>query len=288
MSRVSTVWDILYRTAREYLDDGGSYLAAGLAYYGVFAIAPALLIASAAAGRVLGDAAAEGQLLEILSTLLTEETADLLQSLLAEIGQNTAASTTATLIGAALLLSAVAAAFSAFRRALNILWRAAPSKRRSWRKTTWRTLLPFALAVGAVVALAAAVVMSTVVPTVDVLLEGEGAALDAVQRAWSWVLPTVVASALFTLIFRSIPDVRVSWRSTLIGGAATGVLFTIGTQVLALYLGGSRWTTFYGVFGVFVALLLWVFYSAQIALFGAKLTYVVARSGGEGVPGAHT
>ena len=286
MSRARTVWDVLYQTAREYLDDGGSYLAAGLAYYGAFAIAPAPLIVSAAAGRVLGDAAAEGQLLQVLSVLLTEETAELLQSLLAEIGRNTPASTTATLIGSVLLLSAVAAAFSAFRRALNILWRAAPSTRRSWRKTAWRTLLPFVLAVGAVVALATAVVMSTVVPTVDVLLAGEGAALDAAQRAWAWVLPVIVATVLFTLLLRSVPDVRVSWRSALLGGAVTGVLFTVGMQLLALYLGMSRWTTFYGVFGVFVALLLWVFYTAQIVLFAAKLTYVVARTRGESVPPA--
>jgi membrane protein len=281
VSLLRRVWDVAYQTVREFLDDGGPHLAAGLAYYGVLAIAPALLIASNAAGRVLGEAAAEGQLLEVLSVLLNEEAARLFESLLIEIAQDTTTSTGAALFGVLLLLSAVAAAFNAFRRSLDMLSRVPRPEKASWRVVTRRTLLPFVLALLAVVALAIAVVMSTVVPAVDMLLHGEWAALDAMQRAWSWLLPILTATVVFTLLFRVVPDARVSWRSALIAGVATGVLFTVGMQLLALYLGMSRWTTFYGVFGAFVALLLWVYYSAQIALVGGKLAYVVARTRGE-------
>ena len=97
----------------------------------------------------------------------------------------------------------------------------------------------------------------------------------------SGVVSVTAASLVFTLLFRIIPEQRVSGRSLLLGGVLTGTLFTVGSQVLGLYVGASRLTSFYGVFGIFVALMLWIYYSAQIVLVGATFTAVLARDRGE-------
>lgn len=274
------MWSLVRETAIGYTRAGGTRLAAALAFYGVFAIAPALLIAASVAGRIVGEAAAEGQLYEVLSVLLSEQAALVAQKLLAETGGNTQPSAWAMFVGAVLLLSAVASAFRAFQYALNVLWGVSVSERSRLHQFTVTGVVPFLMALVTVVALAALVVVSAVLPSVTVGPAG-AQALDPFAAAGSWLLSLAISAGLFALLFRIVPARRASWVTVLIGGAITGALFTVGTQALGLYLGVSRWTSFYGVFGVFVALLLWVYYSSQIVLIGGMFTHVLACSRGE-------
>ena len=273
------MWAIMRETVRVYLRAGGTRMAAALAFYGTFAIAPALLIASAFAGRILGDAAATGQLYEVLTTLVSEDAAKLAQVLLAETGSRTTASAWPVAVGAILFLSAIATAFRAFEASVNAVWGSVSRPRSRLRAFTRKGLLPFGLALVAVLALSAIVVLSAVLaPLSSRFSEQTSLAMDTLV---SGVVSIAAASLVFMLLFRIIPEQRVSGRSLLVGGMLTGTLFTLGSQVLGLYVGASRLTSFYGVFGIFVALMIWIYYSAQIILVGATYTAVLARQRGE-------
>lgn len=266
-------------TVRVYLRSGGTRMAAALAFYGTFAIAPALLIAASFAGRVLGEAAAAGQLYEVLTTLLSEDAAKLAEELVAQTGSRTAYSPWPVAVGGALLLSAIATAFRAFEASVNTVWGSVSNPRSRLRAFTRKGLLPFGLAMLAVVALAATVVISAVMAPIAARL-GERTPL-ATSALGSSLVSLAAAVVVFTVLFRIVPEQRVAWRTLLAGGALTGALFTVGSQVLGLYVGVSRLTSFYGVFGIFVALMIWIYYSAQIVLVGATFTVVLARSRGE-------
>lgn len=275
----SHVWRLMRETGRVYLREGGTRMAAALAFYGAFAMAPALLIAASFAGRILGEAAAAGQLYEVLRTLLNEDAAKLAQTLLAETGNNTGYSAWPVAVGAVLLLSAIATAFRAFEAAINTVWGSVSRPRSRLKAFTRKGLLPFGLALLAVATLAAVVVLSAVLGPLSARLSTQTSTLTS--GLLSGATSLVAAVLVFVLLFRLVPEQRVSARSLLVGGTLTGVLFTVGTQVLGLYVGSSRLTSFYGVFGIFVALMLWIYYSAQIVLVGATFTAVLARDRGE-------
>lgn len=274
-----SVWGIMRETVRVYLRAGGTRMAAALAFYGTFAIAPALLIASSFAGRVLGEAAAAGQLYEVLSTLLSQDAARLAQEFVAQTGSRTTYSPWPVAVGGVLLLSAVATAFRAFEASVNTVWGSVSRPRSRLKTFTRKGLLPFGLAMLAVVTLAATVVISAVLAPLSARL-GERTSL-ATSAFGSTAISLVAAVVVFMVLFRIVPEQRVSWRTLLAGGVLTGVLFTAGSQVLGLYVGASRLTSFYGVFGIFVALMVWIYYSAQIVLLGATFTAVMARRAGE-------
>jgi membrane protein len=270
----------LFGTAlRAWWDDDAPRLGASLAYYTLFAIAPILLVATAIAGMVFGAEAVRGEIVGQLDQLVGGEGASAVQSLLEGASQRRAG-ILATVIGGVTFVIAATGAFLELQAALNTIWRVKPNPGANLRAFLIDRVRSF----GLVVAIGFLLMVSlTVTAALAALSEWLARRSPAVPMAWSAINVLVsvgVTTVMFALLYRFLPDVHLRWRDVTTGAFVTAVLFTIGQQLIGLYLGQSSVASSYGAAGSVMILLLWVYYSCQILLFGAEFTRVYAQDRG--------
>ena len=265
--------------AQAWWTDDCTRLGASLSFYTLFAIGPVLLAATSIAGMVFGPEAVRGEIVSQLDRLVGREGALTVQSLLEAAAQRPSG-VLATMTGAIAFLVASTGAFLELQVSLNTIWRVKP------RPTGY--LYAFVIdrvrSFGLVVAIGFLLLVSL---SVTASLAALNAWLFTISpnNAWLWtivntVVSTVVTTGLFALLFRFLPDVRLRWRDVTTGAVVTAVLFTMGQQVIGWYLGQSAIVSGYGAAGSMMILLLWVYYSCQILLFGAEFTRVWAARHG--------
>jgi membrane protein len=272
-------FDLFRQAFKEFGQDKAPRLGAALAYYTVFSIAPLLLIAVAIAGLVFGQEAAMGQVSGQLGRVMGSVTAKAIEEMI----QNAAkpkTGTLATILGIVTLLLGASGVFGQLKDALNTIWNV-EAKRRSgaWGFVRDRFLsmaMVFAIGFLLLVTLVIDAAISAMGEYFAPHIPGDEVVLQSLQLVVSFGLATL----LFAMIFRFLPDIRVEWRDVWIGAVFTSILFVIGKFALGLYLGKSAVGSAYGAAGSLVILLLWTYYSAQILFFGAEVTQVYARSHG--------
>ena len=264
---------------RAWWDDDALRLGASLAYYTLFAIAPILLVVTAVAGMVFGAEAVRGEIVDQLDQLVGREGARAVQSLL-EGASHRRSGILATVIGSVTFVVAATGAFLELQGALNTIWRVKPKAGGHLNAF----LLDRVRSFGLVVAVGFLLMVSLAVTAALAALNGWLARLAPdIPLLWSGVsilVSLVVTTGLFALLFRVLPDVRLRWRDVMTGAAVTAVLFTIGQQLIGLYLGQSSMASTYGAAGSVMILLLWVYYSCQIVLLGAEFTRVYSQRQG--------
>ena len=266
----------LFTTAlTAWWDDDAPRLGASLAFYTLFAIAPVLIVAIAIAGMVFGAAAVRGEVVGQLDQLIGSDGARAVQSLL-EGANQPRTGLVATLVGTVAFVVASTGAFLELQAALNKIWRVTPRPAVRVRAFVLDRLRSF----GLVVAIGFLLLVSLAVTAALAALGGWLAARSPnLPMVWSVVtvmVSLIVTTALFALLFRVLPDVHLRWRDVMTGALVTAVLFTIGQQLIGLYLGQSGVASTYGAAGSVMILLLWVYYSCQILLFGAEFTRAYA------------
>ncbi len=268
---------------RAWWDDDAPRLGASLAYYTLFAIAPILLVATAIAGMVFGAEAIRGEIVGQLDQLVGRDGAQAVQSLLEGASQRQAG-IVATVIGSIAFVVAAMGAFLELQAALNTIWRVKPNPGLNLKAFVFDRLRSF----GLVVAIGFLLLVSLAVTAALAALSGWlSARAPSVPQVWSGVtvlVSLIVTTALFALLYRVLPDVHLRWRDVTMGAVVTAVLFTIGQQVIGLYLGQSSVASSYGAAGSVMILLLWVYYSCQILLFGAEFTRAYALRQGQPDP----
>jgi membrane protein len=253
-------------------------MGAALAFYAVFSIAPLLVILTGAAGLFFGDRGGK-ELLDALAGATGSLGAQAVISLVRGAASRPHSGLVATIIGVITLLIGASGVFGQLQESLNAIWKSPDPPRGGWSMTIRRRLLAFAM-VGVILLLLLASMIATAVlasagRVIGDALPGGAAAWQAVNALVSFA----VIAFLFALTFKLLPDRRPSWRACLRGGLWTSVLFTAGQYALALYLGRTAVASTYGAAGSLIALLLWVYYSAQIMLFGAELTHAFTVAG---------
>ena len=267
----ATFWTAL----RAWWDDDAIRLGASLAYYTLFALAPILLVATAVAGLVFGAEAARGQIVGQLDQLVGPDGARAVQSLL-EGASHRRAGMLATVLGGITFVVAATGAFLELQAALNTIWRVKPAARANVRGFVVDRLRSFGLvvAIGFLLMVSLAVTASLAAFNAWLAPRSPG-----IPLAWSGVnvlASVVVTTGLFALLYRFLPDLPLRWRDVTTGAFVTAILFTTGQQLIGLYLGQSSVSSSYGAAGSVMILLLWVYYSCQILLFGAEFTRVYA------------
>ena len=265
--------------ARAWWDDDCTRLGASLAYYTLFAIAPILLVATAIAGMVFGPEAARGEIVGQLDHLVGREGALAVQSLLEGAAQRRAG-IVATLIGGTTFLIASTGAFLELQVALNTIWRVKPRPGGHLYAFAMDRVRSFGLVVAIGFLLLVSLAVTAALAALNAWLFNLSAANTLLWNIVNTLVSIVVTTGLFALLFRFLPDVRLRWRDVTTGAAVTAVLFTIGQQVIGLYLGQSTIASSYGAAASMMILLLWVYYSCQILLFGAEFTRVWAARHG--------
>lgn len=269
---------LLKETFTEWQEDKASRLAAALAYYTVFSLAPLVIIAIAIAALVFGQEAAQGGIEEQLRGLLGEQGAEAVQEMIKH-SRKAEQGTIATLISVGLLLFGASGVFGQLQDSLNTIWEVAPKPGRGIKGFIKDRFLSFAMVLGIGFLLLVSLILSAGLTAVGDYLGHLIPGLPFLQ-ALNFLISFGVVTVLFALMFRVLPDAKIAWGDVWIGAAITSLLFTIGKYLLGVYLGNGSVGSTYGAAGSFVVLLLWVNYSAQILFFGAEFTQVYANKYG--------
>ena len=282
--RTPVILQVLGSAGRAWWDDDALRLGASLAYYTLFAIAPVLLVATAIAGMVFGAEAVRGEIVGQLDDVFGREGGLAVQSLLEGASQRRAG-IVATVIGSIAFMIAATSAFLELQVALNTIWRVKPKPGVHFRAFLIDRLRSFGLVVAIGFLLLVSLAVTAALAALNAWLARLAPGFPAAWSAVSMLVSLLVTSGLFALLFRFLPDVRLRWKDVTTGAVVTAVLFTIGQQVIGLYLGQSGIASTYGAAGSMMILLLWVYYSCQILLYGAEFTRVwAARHGARPKP----
>ena len=272
--------------ARAWWDDDCARLGASLSFYTLFAIAPVLLVATAIAGFVFGAEAVRGEIVGQLEHLVGREGALAVQSLLEGAAQRRSGFF-ATVVGAIMFLIASTGAFLELQVAFNTIWRVKPRPEGHFYAFVMDRVRSFGLVVAIGFLLLVSLTVTAALAALNAWLFNLSPANALLWNIVNTLVSIVVTTGLFALLFRFLPDVRLRWRDVTTGAAVTAVLFTVGQQFIGLYLGQSTIASSYGAAGSMMILLLWVYYSCQILLFGAEFTRVwAARHGARVKPEA--
>ena len=270
------LWSLLGETVSEWYEDRAPRLGAALAYYTVFALAPGLVVIIALVAFLLGEEAAQGQILAQVQDLVGFAGAQAVAAAI-ESARRADGSAIATGLGVITLLFGLWGVFGELQDALNTIWGVTTKPGRGLIGVIRERFWSFPMVVGVgfllLVSLAASAGLAAFGKLFSRLLPLPVAMLETANALLSFVVITV----LFALIYKLLPEVKVPWRSVWIGAAVAATLFTIGKSLIGLYLGRSTVATVYGAAGSLIVLLLWVYYSAQIVFFGAEFTKVYSR-----------
>jgi membrane protein len=257
-----------------FIQDEALSRGAAISFYTATSIAPVMLIVIAIAGMAFGQDAARDAITGQLGGLMGDQTAQLLQSAVASASKKSSG-TLATLVGLFTLILTASGVFGEMQSALNAIWRAEPSGAAISRLIRAR-----AVSLGLVAALGFLLLVSLVV---SAMLSAFGNHLNAILPFGKFILSAlnlivsfVLISILFAAIYKILPDRPLAWRDVILGAVVTTILFTVGKALIASYIASTATVSSYGAAGALIALLLWVYYSAQIFLLGAEFTKAYA------------
>lgn len=284
--KVGDVVSLVKQTISEWSEDKASRLAAALAYYTVFSIPPLLIIAIAIIGRVLGDdAIARERIADQASGLFGPSAAEAIQTIIENASEPTG-SFVATIIGIVILLFGASGVFGELQSAMNTIWEVTPRPDRGIMGTIRDRFFSFTMVLGIGFLLLVSLVISAGLAALDEFLTGLLPEAVILMQVLNFLISFGVFTLLFALIFKVVPDVKVAWGDVWVGAIVTAVLFTLGKLAIGLYLGNSALSSTYGAAGSLVALLVWVYYSAQILFLGAEFTQVYANKYGSRIVAA--
>jgi membrane protein len=270
---------ILKDTYSDWSEDKASRLAAALAYYTAFSVAPLLLITITVAGLVFGREAAQGQIFNQLNGLLGADAAGVIQTSVAN-SQASGTSAFSAIVGIVTLVWSASSLFAQLQEALNTIWEVQPDPNAGIVDTVKRRFLSMTLVLGIAFVLLVSLVLSAGLSAVGALL---GNVLPGGPILWqgvNLVLSFAVVTVLFAAIYKVLPDATIDWSDVWVGAGVTALLFAIGKLLIGLYLGHASIGSTFGAAGSLLVFLVWVYYSAQILFFGAEFTQVYARKYG--------
>jgi len=263
-------WALIKCAVSHWAADQAATIGAALAFYCAFSIAPLLVILLTTAGWIVGAEAAYGHLSSQLTALFGKSTADIL--LQAMRSSQTADGAIATIVSIGTLLLGATTVFAALEAALEQIWGArdlAPKGFRGWIRAR---VLSFGLILAVGFLLLVSLSLSTALAALREAIGRRFTELVVVAGALDFLISTALVTGLIALIYRYLPARRLEWRPILWGALVTALLFHLGRWGIAWYLGRSTQPSAFGAAASFAAMLLWLYYSAQIFLLGAEFT----------------
>lgn len=284
------IWTLLKTTATEFSDDDCASMAAALAYYTVFSLAPLLVLVVMLVSLVWEPTQVQGQVHGQMNELFGQQGGQQVQTMMNNATENR--SGLAAVWGLIALLVGATGLFSQLQTAMNRAWEVAPDPQQSGIKDyLFKRLLSFGMILLIAVLLFAFLILSAVLSAFGQYIGGllPGAISQTALEVLNFVVSFLVIALLFAAIFKWLPDAQTRWKDVLVGAVVTALLFVIGKTLIGIYLGHSNMTSGYGAAGSLVLVLVWIYYSAIILLLGAEFTQVWARRHGAAVepkPGA--
>ncbi|MCA8998728.1 MAG: YihY/virulence factor BrkB family protein [Planctomycetaceae bacterium] len=276
--------NFLAKTFREFGKDDCTMMAASLAYYAMFSIPPLLLIVITATGMIWGQEAVRGYIETELARMLGEAGKDQVLDMVRS-AETSSSGILATLTSTGLLLFGATGVMSQLQAALNRVWQIEPDPEQGGiQNFLIKRLLSFGMVMAIAFLLLVSLILTTIMSTVVKQIGGYlPDALSTAAALGSDVAVTlIVITCLLAALFKWVPDAEITWKDVGVGAAVTAVLFVIGKSALGWYL-GSKDPSSYGTAGALVLLLMWVYYTTMIVLYGAEFTQVWANEYGRDI-----
>lgn len=286
--RIKPIFKLLKETFQEWQKDKVPLLAAALAYYTVFSITPLLVIAIAIAGAVFGQDAAKGEILAQVNELVGEKGAQAIEMTLNNVNQPQLKST-ASIISVVVLLIGASGVFAQLQEALNTVWNVKAKPKGGIWNFIRKRLLSFGMVLVIGFLLLVSLIISAILSGISKLDISVLPGFTSLWQLLNFGVSFGFISLLFALIYKYLPDAKIRWKDVWVGAIITALLFSLGKYAIGLYLGRGSFGSAYGAAGSLIVFLAWVFYSAQILLFGAEFTQVYARKYGRQIrPSKHS
>ena len=284
MKTIFFIFRLIYEAHHEWSHDRAARIGAALAYYALFSIAPLIIIMITIAGTVYGEAAATGQVVNAVSGEIGPEAARGLEQLLVGV-YATGSKLSTTLLSTIILIYSATNLFSQLRDALNTLWHVRPKRRThilgNLLAMAWDRLLSVAMVLGLGILLLATLAISAGLTAFSGWLKSYWSPNTLFSFEGGGFLQGIgFTTLLFALMFKVLPDVKITWRVVWVGALVTSVLFNIGAFLIGLYFGYGAYPAL-GPVGSLIVLMIWIAYSAQIIFFGAKFALVYASAIGK-------
>jgi membrane protein len=262
---------LLFESIKSWIDHRASSRGAALAFYTLFSMTPILILAIAIAGYFFGAQAAQGEIIGQIQGLVGPNGAQAVQALLAA-ARNPLSGLVATLVATVLLLIGATSVFAELKGSLDEMWGVTPSEHSTFTILLKTRFLSFSLVLVLAFLLLISLVISAALAVLERYVGTFWSSSMMVLSAVSQIISFSVIASLFAVIYKMLPDAPLSWRDVWIGAVFTAALFSLGKYAIGLYLGNSGVASGFGAAGSLIALLLWVYYSAQIFFFGAEFT----------------
>lgn len=280
ISQIKNIFHLLKQTYTAFTDDRGLKLSASLAYYTIFSIAPMLIVLISVTGIFYGQEAVQGKIFSQLNDFIGNQSAAQVQDILKQM-QLSGKGTFAIITGVITLLIGASGVFIEIQDSINLIWRVKAKPKRGWVKLIVDRVLSlsmiaslgFLLIVSLIVngiVLALSAILARFLPQITILI------IEILNHG----ITLFVLVALFSIIYKVLPDVEIEWRDVTAGAIFTSLLFMLGKYLIGLYIASSSIASVYGAAGSFLLIIVWVYYSAAILYFGAEFTQVYAQSQG--------
>ena len=270
---------LLKRTFDEWNKDNVPRLGAAMAYYTVVSIAPLLLVVIGVAALVFGREAAEGALVTQIQGLVGETAAQAIQTML-QNASKPSSGILATVLGIIMLLAGASGVFAELQSALNTIWKASARPEKGLLGLLKDRFLSLMMVLGTGFLLLVSLTVSASLAAIGSYLQHLLPFPEPFFHLLNFGISFGVITLLFAMMFKILPDAPVAWNDVWIGAAVTAFLFTVGKLLIGIYLGKANFASTYGAAGSLVVILVWVYYSTQILLFGAEFTNVYAMTYG--------
>jgi membrane protein len=274
------VISLFKEAASAWSEDRAPRLGAAISYYTVFSLAPLLLISIAVAGFVVGGDTARTGVIDAMGGLIGTDGGKAIEGMIDNAAKHKEGGILASVLGVAMLLIGASGVFIELQDSLNTIWGVEAKPGRGIKGFLHDRVLSFAMVLGIGFLLLVSLVITAFLGAMG---EWMSSTLPGGATLWQGVNMIVslgVVALLFAMIFKFVPDVQLTWRDVAVGAVVTAVLFSIGKLAIGLYLGKSSTASVFGAAGSLAILFIWVYYSAQIVLFGAEFTQVWANTYG--------
>lgn len=276
------LWTLLKKTYQDWSADKSSQLAAALAYYTIFSLAPLLVIAIAVAGFVWGAEAARGAIDNQISGLVGAQGAEQVQTMIQSASQP-GKGVLATIIGVVVLILGATGVFNQLQDSMNTIFEVKNKTGLGIWAMIRERFLSFAMVVAIGFLLLVSLVITAALSLLNEAMLNTFPGFEFLMQVVNFLVSFGVVTLLFAVMFKYLPDIKIAWKDTLLGAAVTSLLFTIGRTAIGLYLGNSDVGGAFGAAGSLIVLLVWLYYSGQILFFGAEFTQIYAEEYGNGI-----
>jgi len=275
---------LLEETVKEWSNDKAPRLGASVAFYTLLSLAPLLIVIVTVAAIAYGKEAAEGQLFWEIKGLLGPDGAKVVQGVV-QSAYKPGTGLIATLLGVVTLAIGATSVVVELTDALNTIWKVPTPGGDTGlvagiRRIAKERFYSFAMVLGIGFLLLVSLVLSAWLAAMGRFFRSFLPAPEPILEAATFLISFIVVTALFAAIYKLLPAVRLEWSDVIIGASVTSLMFTIGKQLVGLYLGKAGFGSTYGAAGSLAVLLVWVYYSAQLFFLGAEFTKVYTRTFG--------